>query len=156
MLMRAKKLKIFEIHNAANLNNGLSSLIYNLSFFSPSLELLDISRCQSNVVETIVSLYKMLKITTSVEVILARNVTNLNPNLIEQFWTSLGECRTLRVLDLAYSGDISSRTTNIGNAIAFNAKKKGAFEYIDLTSCLSSSGSINNLYDGMCISEYDE
>lgn len=80
--MRAKKLKIFEIHNSSSLNNGLSSLIYNLSFFSPNLEMLDISRCQSNVTETIVSLYKMLKITTSVEVVLARNVGNLNPNLV--------------------------------------------------------------------------
>ena len=38
-----------EIHNVQSLNNGLSSLIYNLSFFSPNLEMLDISRCQSNV-----------------------------------------------------------------------------------------------------------
>ncbi len=66
VLMKAKKLKIFEIHNSQNVNNGLSSLIYNLSFFSPSLQLIDISRCQSNVAETVVSLYKMLKITNSV------------------------------------------------------------------------------------------
>lgn len=88
--MRAKKLKIFEIHNSQNLNNGLSSLIYNLSFFSPNLQLLDISRCQSNVVETVVSLYKMLKITNSVEAVIARNIGGLNQNLIEQFWISLG------------------------------------------------------------------
>lgn len=156
VLMRAKKLKIFEIHNSASLANGLSSLIYNLSFFSPNLEMLDISRCQSNVAETIVSLYKMLKITTSVEVVLARNVANLNPNLVEQFWVSLGECRSLRVLDLAFSGDISSKTINMGNAIAFNAKKKGALEYVDLTSCITNVNSISNLYQGMCISEYDE
>ncbi len=80
--MRAKKLKIFEIHNSANLANGLSSLIYNLSFFSPNLEMLDFSRCQSNVTETIVSLYKMLKITTSVEAVIARNVGGFNGNLV--------------------------------------------------------------------------
>lgn len=88
--MRAKKLKIFEIHNTQNVNNGLSSLIYNLSFFSPNLQLLDISRCQSNVVETVVSLYKMLKITNSVEAVIARNIAGLNQNLVEQFWISLG------------------------------------------------------------------
>ncbi len=88
--MRAKKLKIFEIHNSQNVNNGLSSLIYNLSFFSPNLQLLDISRCQSNVVETVVSLYKMLKITNSVEAVIARNIGGLNQNLVEQFWISLG------------------------------------------------------------------
>ncbi len=88
--MRAKKLKIFEIHNTQNVNNGLSSLIYNLSFFSPNLQLLDISRCQSNVVETVVSLYKMLKITNSVEAVIARNISGLNQSLVEQFWISLG------------------------------------------------------------------
>ena len=154
--MRAKKLKIFEIHNMQNVNNGLSSLIYNLSFFSPNLEMLDISRCQSNMVETVVSLYKMLKITNSVEVVIARNVKNLNANLVEQFWVSLGECRSLRVLDLSYSGDISSKAVNLGNAIAFNAKKKGVLEYIDLTNCVNNVNSISTLYDGMCISEYDE
>lgn len=94
----------------------------------------------------------MLKITNSVEAVIARNVTNLNPNLVEQFWVSLGECRSLRVLDLAYSGDISSKSTNLGNAIAFNAKKKGGLEYIDLTSCVSNVNSISSLYEGMCIS----
>ena len=44
----------------------------------------------------------------------------------------------------------------MGNAIAFNAKKKGVLEYIDLTNCISNVNSITNLYDGMCISEYDE
>jgi hypothetical protein len=87
--------------------------------------MLDISRCQSNLNETIVSLYKMLKITTSIEVVLARNVNGLNNSLVDQFWISLGECRSLRVLDIAYSGDISNKATNMGNAIAFNAKKKG-------------------------------
>lgn len=56
---------------------------------------------------------------------IARNVSSLNPNLVEQFWISLGECRSLRVLDIAYSGDISSKATHLGNAVAFNAKKKG-------------------------------
>lgn len=125
VLMRAKKLRIFEIHNVENTVNGLSSLIYNLSFFSPNLEMLNFSRCQSNLKETIVSLYKMLKITTSVEVILANNIRPLNESFVEQFWVSLGECRSLRVLDLSYSGDLTSKAVNLGNAIAFNAKKNG-------------------------------
>jgi 5'(3')-deoxyribonucleotidase len=90
VLMRTKKLKIFKIHNYENVNNGLSSLIYNLSFFSPNLEMLDISRCRSNITETVVSLYKMLKITTTVEVVFAKNIDNLNANLVELFWYSLG------------------------------------------------------------------
>lgn len=87
---------------------------------------------------------------------LARNVGGLNPNLVEQFWISLGECRSLRVLDIAYSGDISSRSTNIGNAIAFNAKKKGVLEYIDFTNCITNISTLTSLHNGMWISEYDE
>lgn len=90
------------------------------------------------------------------EVLLANNVRNLNPSLIDQFWISLGECKSLRVLDLSYSGNISPKVVNLGNSIAFNAKKKGALEYIDLTGNLNSAVSLNNLYSGMCISEYDE
>lgn len=52
--------------------------------------MLDFSRCQSNVSETIVSLYKMLKITTSVEAVIARNIGGFNTSLVEQFWVSLG------------------------------------------------------------------
>jgi hypothetical protein len=44
--------------------------------------MLDISRCRSNVTETVVSLYKMLKITTTVEVVLAKNIDNLNTSLV--------------------------------------------------------------------------
>lgn len=80
VLMRTKKLRIFEIHNASNLNNGLASIIYNLSF-NPNLELLDISRTTSNISETVVSLYKLLKISGSVELIYANNIPNLNPAL---------------------------------------------------------------------------
>lgn len=154
-LMRTKKLRIFEIHDNNGLNNGLSSIIYNLAF-SPNLEVLDISRTTSNISETVVSLYKLLKISASIEVIIGSNITNLNNNLVKEFWISLGECKSLRVLDLAYSGDLSGKKKLLGNSIAFNAKKKGALEYVNLTSCFSGAHAIVELYKGMCISEYDE
>lgn len=94
----------------------------------------------------------MLSVTTTVEVVLARSVPNLNVNLVDKFWHSLGDCKSLRVLDLAYSGDISTKAKNLGNAIAFNAKRKGKLEYIDLTNCLGNANSIPPLYEGMCIS----
>lgn len=154
--MRSKKLKIFEIHNSSTaLANGLSQIIYNLSF-SPNLEVLDISRTTSNTTETVISLYKLLKISASVEVLLAQNVAGLNPALVKEFWVSLGECKSLRILDLAFSGDLSSKRTELGNAIAFNAKKKGILEYMNLTNCISGSNTLNDVYKGMCISEYDE
>lgn len=91
---------------------GLSSIIYNLAF-SPNLLKLDISRCSivntNEVLEAVVSLQKLLKINSSIEVIKGRNIINLNPNLNKDFWVALGECRTLRVLDLAFSGDLSNK-----------------------------------------------
>ena len=78
--MRTKKLKIFEIHNSSQLSNGLASIIYNLSF-SPNLEVLDISRTTSNITETITSLYKLLKINSSIELVYAHNILNLNQSL---------------------------------------------------------------------------
>ena len=64
-LMRTKKLKIFEIHDTNGLNNGLSSIIYNLAF-SPNLLSLNFSSTASNISETVVSLYKLLRISASI------------------------------------------------------------------------------------------
>lgn len=157
-LMRMKNLKIFEIHDY-NLGMGLSSIIYNLTF-SPNLSKLDISRCsitnQNEVNETVVSLQKLLKINSSIEIIKANYIYNLNPQLNKDFWVSLGECRTLRVLDLAFSGDLSNKKSEIGQAIAFNAKKKGSLSYINMKGSFTNSYNLNLLYTAMNISEYDE
>jgi hypothetical protein len=92
-LMRMKHLKIFEIHDISNLGMGLASIIYNLAF-SPNLSKLDISRCQlintNEVIETVVSLQKLLKINSSIELIKATNICNLNPQLNKDFWVALG------------------------------------------------------------------
>jgi hypothetical protein len=111
-LMRMKYLKIFEIHDKTNLGQGLASIIYNLAF-SPNLSKLDISNVivsmVPDVVETVISLQKLLKISSSIEVIKASHFANLNPSLAKDFWVSLGECRSLRVLDLARSGELSGK-----------------------------------------------
>ena len=150
-LMRTKKLRIFEIHDNSATNKGLSSIIYNLAF-SPNLLYLDISRTNSLINETVVSLYKLLKISASIEVIRASTIGSLNQNLVKDFWVSLGECASLRVLDLSYSGPLASKYKEIGNSVAFNAKKKGSLEYLNVTSCLNGANAIVELYKGMCIS----
>lgn len=88
-LMRTKKLRIFEIHDNNSLNNGLASIIYNLAF-SPNLLSLNFSSTVSNINETVVSLFKLLRISASVEVISGSRVSNLNPNLSKDFWVALG------------------------------------------------------------------
>lgn len=159
-LMRMKKLKALKIEDTNALGQGLEALIYNLSF-SPNLLMLDISRCNlgSNANEInaiVVALYKLLKISASIEILKASSISNLNTSLSKDFWIGLGECRSLRVLDIDRSGNLSAKGDQIGKAIAFNAKKKGALEYINITGCLSGQNSINSLYRGMLISEYDQ
>lgn len=44
----------------------------------------------------------------------------------------------------------------MGMAIAFNAKKKGNLEYINLSACFTGEAQVNTLYNAMKISEYDE
>lgn len=73
-----------------NLGTGISSIIYNLAF-SPNLTMLDISRCtQIDINQTVVSLQKLLKINSSIEIIKFTNIFNLNPNLNKDFWVALG------------------------------------------------------------------
>jgi hypothetical protein len=60
------------------------------------------------------------------------------------------------VLDVSFSGDLSAKIKDVGNSIAFNAKKKGSLEFFNMTGCIYGYISLNNLYHGMNISEYDE
>ena len=86
--MRMKKLQIFRLNDQKGLGLGLASIIYNLSF-SPNLLLLDlghisISRAKGNnndVNETVVSLYKMLRINSSIEILKLNHNLGLNPCL---------------------------------------------------------------------------
>ncbi len=93
-----------------------------------------------------------MKINSSIEVIKAKNIYNLNPNLNKDFWVALGECRTLRVLDLTYSGDLSQKKVEIGQSVAFNAKKKGSLQYLNLTGSFSNNFNLNQLYTAMNVS----
>lgn len=54
--------------------------------------------------EVVESLYKLLRITASLEVLNMKYILNMNQNLNKDFWVSLGEVKTLKVLDLSYSG----------------------------------------------------
>ena len=60
------------------------------------------------------------------------------------------------MLDLSKSGDLSGWIKDVGSAIAFNAKRKGILSYLNLTGTITNTVSINNLYWGMNISEYED
>jgi len=158
-LMRAKGLEILNLSSNTSLKPaGLTSVIYNLAF-SPKLYYLDISRIPitsdfSNLVEAI---YKLLRISASLEVLNLSYCGSLNCNLPEQFFVALGEVRTLKKLDLSFSGSLNSTAcTNLGKAIAFNAKKFGSLEHINLDgNVISSYHNLTLMYEGMHISDAD-
>ena len=60
------------------------------------------------------------------------------------------------MLDLSRSGDLSQKVRELGSAIAFNAKRKGVLSFVDMTGTISNNSAINNLYNGMNVSEYEE
>lgn len=127
--MRMKKLRIFSIKDQTSLGQGLASIIYNLAF-SPNLLMIDLGSTNiggiaTEITETVVSLQKLLKISASIEVLKINAIGGLNNYLSKDFWTALGECKSIRVLDVSLSGDLTAKVKEIGNAIAFNAKKKG-------------------------------
>ena len=157
-LMRMKSLEILEYQqNPAR--SGLPAIIYNLSF-SPHFKYLNFSNTYVDVNETkeiIASLEKLLKISGSIEVISASRIAALNNNLNKDFWITVGECRSIRVIDISKSGILqNTNVANMGTAIAFNAKKKGNLEYVNLSGCISAEAQISTLYNSMKISEYDE
>lgn len=83
-LMRMKKLKIFRMNIQKGLGQGLASIVYNLAF-NPNLVLLDLGELSvdargatNNINETVVSLYKMLKISASIEILKLNKIVGLN------------------------------------------------------------------------------
>lgn len=60
------------------------------------------------------------------------------------------------MLDISSSGVLSEANISLlGKAIAFNARKGGVLEYVNLDSTITNHYNVENLYKGMNISEYD-
>ena len=157
-LMRAKQLIRLDLSNNASIGfQGMSSILYNLAF-SPKLQYLNIKGGNYNggFPQIIESLYKLLRISGSLETMIMSNSATLNPNLNKEFFVSLGEIKTLKVLDLSYSGIFTDDLLNmLGKSIAFNAKKGGSLEVLNIEGCVSSYQGVANLSKSLNISEAD-
>lgn len=101
-LMRMKKLRIFKINDSNPLDKGLETLIYNHSVLTfwclTSADNLGSSETKINAI--IAALYKILKISASIEILKSSSIAELNKNLSKDFWIRLGECQNLQVLAL--------------------------------------------------------
>lgn len=157
-LMRAKQLTRLNLSNNANVGfQGMSSILYNLAF-SPKLQYLNIRGgvYTGGFPQVVESLYKLLRISGSLEVIIMSNSIDLNQNLSKEFFISLGEIKTLRKLDLSCSGVFTDNLLNmLGKAIAFNAKKGGVLEVLNIEGAIKSYQGVSNLASSMNVSEAD-
>ncbi len=124
-IMKAKNLdQIYLSQNS--LVKGVANIIYNLSF-QPSLKVLDISNnSNADVKETAENLYKLIKMSGSLEVLIANNINKLLDNLTRDFYSSLGDNSSIKYLDLTKCGTLNTTSArNFGNAVAFNSLKAG-------------------------------
>ena len=152
-IMKAKALeKLYIVGN--NMVKGLSNILYNLAF-QPSIKIIDISdnkTCDRK--ETSTSLHKFIKMSQTVNIIVAKSLQNFNKELTDDFYNAVGDSNNLVYLDLSNNGKFS-QVTNLGMAISFNALKNGSLSYLDISYCEFNNDSLNNLIKGMKVSEND-
>lgn len=96
--MRAKQLQIIKLGKNSGLARGADSILYNLAF-SPKISHIDLSDVYLNYAETAEAIYKLVKISGSLETLILKN-TSINNLLKEEFFIALGENKTLHYLNL--------------------------------------------------------
>ena len=154
-IMKAKSLeKLYFAGN--NTNKGISSIIYNLAF-QPAIKLIDISYNNTcDVVELASSLYKFIKMSQSIETIIANNIPQLNNSFTKDFYSTLGDNIYLTYLDLSNNGKFTSSNLNqFGMSIAFNSLKNGSLSYIDISYCVHNYSDFKGFINSMSISDSD-
>jgi len=154
-IMKAKSLeKLYFAGN--NTSKGISSIIYNLAF-QPAIKLIDISYNKScDIKELASSLYKFIKMSQSIETIIANNIPELNNNLTKEFYTTLGDNVYLTYLDLSNNGKFTSPNLNqFGMSLAFNSLKNGSLSYVDISYCIQNYNDFKGFINSMCISDSD-
>jgi Ran GTPase-activating protein (RanGAP) involved in mRNA processing and transport len=133
---------------------GLSNILYNLAF-QPSIKIIDISSNNScDKKETSVSLHKFIKMSQTVDTIVANNIKSLNQSLTNDFYYALGDSNNLVYLDLSKNGNFSN-VTNLGMALSFNALKNGSLTYLDISFCGINIDQFKNFLKGLKVSEND-
>ena len=153
-IMKAKNLKHIDLSSNIT-NKGLSSVVYNLAF-QPLLNSLNLSNSgKVDAKELSSALYKLIKMSMSLENLDASNVIGLNSNLSVDFFASLGDNSYLKKLNLSGSGSITENNLLLlGNSLAFNSLKKGSLVEVYLSNCGITYPGLVKFVDGMFVSEH--
>lgn len=81
-----------------SIGKGADAILYNLAF-SPKITFIDLSDDLLNSADTAEAIYKLVKISGSLETLILNN-TQINNHLKEEFFIALGENKTLTHLNL--------------------------------------------------------
>jgi hypothetical protein len=144
--MRAKQLQIIKMAKNSNIGRGADSILYNLAF-SPKITHIDFSDDLLNSAETAEAIYKLVKISGSLETLILHN-TQINNQLKEEFFVALGENKTLVTLNLNNLIHTTSSTLNLlAKACAMNTKKHGSLKYLSLVNAFPNYMSLRVFLD---------
>ena len=152
-IMKAKALEKLYISDN-KMAKGLSNILYNLAF-QPSIKVIDISSnttCDRK--ETSISLHKFIKMSQTVDTIIANNIAQLNQQLTNDFYYALGDSNNLAYLDLSKNGSFSN-LANLGMAVSFNALKNGSLSYLDISFDGINIDQFKKFLKGLKVSEND-
>jgi len=150
-LMRAKQLEVFKAANNTGMATSVKTILYNLAF-SPRIRHVDISDMGSADAEVAEALYKLIKISGAIEILILKN-TGVNRYLTEDFYKAIGENKTLQYLNL----DFTQATNNgmLGKAVAMNAYKNGALTSLSIMQFYSNNAYLQGFLMNMSISVKD-
>ena len=152
-IMKAKALEKLYI-SSNEMQKGLANILYNLAF-QPSIKIIDISNnSKADLKEVSTSLHKFIKMSQTVECIIANNIRDFNKQLTNEFYYSLGDTNCLNYLDLSGNGPFSN-INGLGMAVSFNALKNGSLVYLNISKCNLFYNEFKEFLKGMSVSEND-
>lgn len=123
-LMRAKKLEVLKMRDNKNMRDSASQIVYNLAF-SPKIRVIDFGNSPSGYASVAESIFKLVKISGAIEVLNLEN-TGLRAHLTKDFYVSLGDSKTLNVLNISENAKtVKTAWLDLGKAVGMNAYKGG-------------------------------
>ena len=152
-LMRAKWIESIRLRGVTSIGTGISQILYNLAF-SPWIRNIDISSIAVGTnAECCEGVYKLIKISGSLEY-LNLNYTGIYDGLAKDFFTALGENKSLKALLIDSNSRFYNQLNEFGKSIAFNQKKNGSLEVLSAVGGIDN-GQGNIFLRGMFISEFE-
>lgn len=152
-LMRAKQLEIIKISRNPSIGKGADSILYNLAF-SPKISHIDLSDNVLSNADTAEAIYKLVKISGSLETLILKNTGILN-YLKEEFFIALGENKTISYLNFDHNQHGNQNILNLlGKACAMNKKKNGSLKYLSIQNAFSNYLGFKGFIESFKVSDH--